>query len=375
MTAIRAAFALTVVGVALAACGDAPPTPAPTASPTTAPINARESVEQACEALTTSDYDIVYTNVDTRHEGALTIETQVSGDDMRQVLRNSTPIKETVTEIIHKDGVTYSRENLNADPNSFSDWRIIGQNMPTSEFTLCLDPEIFIDSVAQESSSSERRYSFNHTSEDGSIASEVWVDSSGRPSRLRTTTTFPIEGVMGGATGAGDDAAPGQITITEVYSGFDEPNIITAPIPPVAPTPAPAPTPTINPDAVSSPGGVIDSNGAMRVASLILYRAMGFDASETMVMESIVRDFAARHGSAIGETQGPDRPIWTIIARGDGVDQHGDAYNTLEAAIDKATGEPVMVVTYFGEPDLAVPVLTPTPTVTPQPRFAAQGES
>lgn len=170
---------------------------------------------------------------------------------------------------------------------------------------------------------------------------------------------------MGGATGAGDDAAPGQITITEVYSGFDEPNIITAPIPPVAPTPAPAPTPTINPDAVSSPGGVIDSNGAMRVASLILYRAMGFDASETMVMESIVRDFAARHGSTMGETQGPDRPIWTIIARGDGVDKYGDAYNTLEAAIDKATGEPVMVVTYFGEPDLTVPALTPTPTVTP----------
>ena len=120
---------------------------------------------------------------------------------------------------------------------------------------------------------------------------------------------------------------------------------------------------------------MIDSNGAMRVASLFVYRAMGFDASETTVMESIFRDFAARHGSAVGEAQGPDRPIWTIIARGDGVDQHGDAYNTLEAAIDKATGEPMMVVTYFGEPDLTVPVLTPTPTVTPQPRFAAQGES
>ena len=179
---------------------------------------------------------------------------------------------------------------------------------------------------------------------------------------------------MGETTGAGDDADSGEVTITEVYSGFDEPDVITAPMLPIAPTTAPASTSTINADAISSPSDVIDSNGAMRVASF-LYRAMGFDASETMVMESILRDFAARHGSAVGETQGPDRPIWTIIARGDGVDKYGDAYNTLEAAIDKATGEPVMVVTYFGEPDLAVPVLTPTPTVTPQPRFASQGES
>ena len=369
MTAIRAAFALAVVGVALAACGDAPPTPAPTP----ALINAREAAEQACEALTTSDYDMAYTNVDSRREGALTIETQVSGDDMRQVLRNSTPLGETVTEIIHKDGVTYSRESLDADPTSFSNWRIIGQNMPTPELAFCFDPEIFTDGLAQESSSSDRRYSFNHTSEDGSIASEFWVDSSGRPSRLRTTTTFPIGDVTGETDGAGDDADSGQVMITEVYSGFDEPNVIAAPIPPVAPTPAP--TPTINADAISSPGGVIDANGALRVASLFVYRAMGFDATESMDMESILRDFAARHGSTVGETQGPDRPIWTIIARGDGLDKYGDAYNTLEAAIDKATGEPVMVVTYFGEPDLTVPVLTPTPTVTPQPRFASQGET
>ena len=94
-----------------------------------------------------------------------------------------------------------------------------------------------------------------------------------------------------------------------------------------------------------------------------------------MVKESILRDFAARHDASVGETRGPDRPIWTIIARGDGVDKYGDAYNTLEAALDKATGEPLMVVTYFGEPDLTVPVLTPTPTITPQPRSASMDDA
>ena len=47
----------------------------------------------------------------------------------------------------------------------------------------------------------------------------------------------------------------------------------------------------------------------------------------------------------------------------------------MEAALDKATGEPLMVVTYFGEPDLTIPVLTPTPTITPQPRFASMDDA
>ena len=380
VTALRVASALAVVGVALAACGEMAtptatpmPTPMPTVMPTLAPFDAREAAEQACEALkATSDYDVAYSIADTQEEGALTIEAQVSGDDMRQVLSYPTPLGVAIDETIRKDGVTYTRYNTEDDPVSFSDWRIA--HMATSKLMLCFDPEIFIDGVVQEGSSYERRYSSISTSHEDTTVHEFWVDHSGRPSRLRITVTFPNEGAMdGGTTGTSDDAASRQIVITETYSGFGEPNVITAPTLPIAPTPAP--TPTINADAISSPSGVIDANGALRIASLVLYRAMRFNVTESMVKESILRDFAARHGSSVGKTHEPDRPIWTIIARGDGVDKYGDAFNTMEAALDKATGEPLMVVTYFGEPDLTVPALTPTPTITPQPRSASMDDA
>ena len=92
---------------------------------------------------------------------------------------------------------------------------------------------------------------------------EMWVDSDGNPVRgLVTVYRVPEESSASGAGGPPDGVRTPEAayTIEETYSGFGEPNTITAPITPPTPTP-PTPTsavPTWTPGADQySHGGVI----------------------------------------------------------------------------------------------------------------------
>ena len=88
--------------------------------------------------------------------------------------------------------------------------------------------------------------------EEGSLTKEFWVDAQGRPTRLRQTnyeTDEPLDAGSGsGGEGSGARSAtstPSRPSENFTFSGFSEPNIITAPTLPT-PTPRPTPTPTLS---------------------------------------------------------------------------------------------------------------------------------
>ena len=247
MTALRIAIAL-AVALALAACGSVLPLPV-------APISAQQAAERACEIMTTLDYDVTYAAVNTHQEGMLTIDAQVSGNDMRQLLRSSTPLGLASAETIQKNGILYSRESLESDPSKFSDWRITGRNIPPPSRIPCFESHRFVGGTVQGSSSPERQYSSTAPSQDDpneTVMREFWVNASGRPTRSRTTLTFSDDSPISGASGMNQNETVEQVIINETYSGFGETNVITAPtLPTPAPTPVdePTPTPTSTPTA------------------------------------------------------------------------------------------------------------------------------
>ena len=252
MTALRIILALAVVGVALAACGDASATPAatPSAAPTATlisvetPINAQEALNRACEVMVASDYDVTYTAVNP--EGSMSIQARVSDGESHEVYTGMTTNGAIIAraEAIRIDGILYSRESIESAPHILGDWQIIGRDMPPAEPLPCFAPESFVSGMDQSSSLSERRYSSTLTQPEipgETVLRELWINRDGRPVRGRTTYTYDTSGEsqLGGASGAATNEAPTQIVINETYSGYGEPNVITAP---VLPTPSPTPT-------------------------------------------------------------------------------------------------------------------------------------
>lgn len=98
-----AALAFALVGVAR--CLSTPDT-----------VSAQQAAERACEIMTTLDYDVTYTAVNTHQEGMLTIDAQVSGNDMRQLLRSSTPLGLASAETIQKMASCIHAKALKAIP-------------------------------------------------------------------------------------------------------------------------------------------------------------------------------------------------------------------------------------------------------------------
>ena len=230
-----------------------------------APISAQEAVERACEAMVAAGYDVAYTAVNT--EGTLTIEVRVSGGNRHEVYTGKTTDGTIVArgEIIRKDGVMYSRENIEDTPNTLGNWEIVGRNMSSVEPLPCFAPETFVDGRPQGSSSSERHYSSTSTQPElpgESVLRELWVNVDGRPVRGRTTYTYDVSDgseVSGASSGTADET-PSRVVVDEVYSGFGETNVITAPTLPTPtptpvdePTPTPTSTPTATPTATPTP--------------------------------------------------------------------------------------------------------------------------
>lgn len=242
-----AALLAASLALALSACGEASPSPnpipaatsAPTANPTSTATDLRTLAEQTCEAMKTLDYDVAYTAVSARQEGVLTVIARVSDGDKHQVLTSVTPSGTAHGETIQVDGVMYSRESAQDNPAVLGEWRIVGENMSRADPLPCFEPETIARAIALGLSSEEPHHSAAAASIGGSVLNEFWLDSSGRLARWRRTVTLPNEN---GAGEASPNEALEQVITNQTYSGYGEPNVITAPVLPTL-TPTPTPTP------------------------------------------------------------------------------------------------------------------------------------
>ena len=238
MTALPIALALAVAGVALVACGEAP-TPTATLTPTPTATDLRTVAEQACEAMKTMDYDIASTVVSTRQEGVLTVDARISGGNSRQFLILIAPSGISHGETARIDGVMYSRESIQDNPTILGEWAIVGENISGANSLPCFGPETIARAIALGASSEEPHHSSNYESVGNSLLNEFWLDSSGRLARWRRTVTLSNEN---GVSEASQNKPLEQIITDQTYSGYGEPNVITAPaLPTPTPTAAPAP--------------------------------------------------------------------------------------------------------------------------------------
>ena len=103
----------------------------------------------------------------------------------------------------------------------------------------CFGPETIARAITLGLSSKEPHHSAAAASSAGSVLNEFWLDSSGRLARWRRTVTLPNEN---DASAADQNEALEQIITNQTYSGYGEPNVITAPALPTS-TPTPTPTP------------------------------------------------------------------------------------------------------------------------------------
>lgn len=232
MTTLRIVLALAVAGVALVACGEAP-SPTATLMSTPTATDLRAVAEQACEAMKTMDYDIASTVVSTRQEGVLTVDARISSGDSHEVLTSITPSGIAHGETVRIGGVMYSRESIQDNPTILGEWAIVGENMSGADSLPCFSPETIARAIALGASSEEPHHS-NHESVGDSVLNEFWLDSSGRLARWRRTVTLSNEN---SASETSQNKPLEQIITNQTYSGYGEPNVITAP---AMPTPTPA---------------------------------------------------------------------------------------------------------------------------------------
>ena len=171
-----------------------------------------------------------------------TAEMRFSGHD-KYLLRtirnrpdNSVLFKQ---ERIYKDGTLYIR-NTEDDPNVFGDWEIAGTGASGRATLPCLLPASSYARSADTPPDAPHHVSHTFLSDQrGSLQEEYWVDDLGRPTRSRQTFYPPDADSREGSGDRSASEASGVVNFT--FSGFSEPNIITAPIATPTPTPTPAP--------------------------------------------------------------------------------------------------------------------------------------
>ena len=225
-------------------------------------LSAAQVLQRACDTLAESDYDVA--KVETTDSDKLVTTFSHSGADVHVFIKQYNPDGSTLLaklEWVIKDGVWYVRGSAGPDnPDTWSEWEIAqtgldGQPNPPP----CFGAE---DSSVQESSngargasgasgeeessdSTERHFVWQTTTEGNTTEKhEFWVDSTGRPVRGLVTVTeasaapAPSDGANGARGASQPTSSPRVRTrVEETYSGFGEPNVITAPI--ATPTPAP----------------------------------------------------------------------------------------------------------------------------------------
>ena len=178
----------------------ATPTPKPTLDPDT---SIEDYFAEYCISIP-SDYDFTVTSP--LPGSGLRWDGRVSGEDSHIQYKWATPegIFVVRAEEIRKDGVLYTRDSLDDDPTNLGEWSSHGEGFSSSALG-CIPQGVqyFTTSIFL-------------SDEEGTEKNEYWLDADGLPTRLRKTVTLP------NATGP-------YIVIDFVYSGYGEPNVITAP--------------------------------------------------------------------------------------------------------------------------------------------------
>ncbi len=185
-------YALLTVTLAALSCTV---TPAPTPTP--------------CSAFT--DYDAVMTSDGSDYRVVWDLRYSDKGFHMKQTHTALNGDLLGRAEEVRVDEALYVRESLEDDPESYGEWRIAGRDLLPPEPLYCLDPQHLSENPDEPDST------YPVTQGGQTWLYEWWADSGGRPIRQRRTY----------------EETGGVLEVT--YSGWGEPNPLTAPIP--TPTP------------------------------------------------------------------------------------------------------------------------------------------
>ena len=193
------------------------------------------AVQRACTEMQYADYDVAYTS--SHGDGVMRGSARFSGASSH--ISGTLYIQGRATggfELITVDGVAYSRETLPGRLQVYGAWAIVGTGLSPQPPLPCARPDTFVS--GSDDTSAERHYTATYSRDSLSgglpdmVTDEFWVDSSGRPTRSRTTTPR-----------VGDGEESSTLVEEQTYSGYGETNVITAPtLPTVTPT-----TPTVAP--------------------------------------------------------------------------------------------------------------------------------
>ena len=126
--------------------------------------------------------------------GEIRIVNRYSGSDEHVVttITNQEGVLLGKYEMILKDRTRYYRESIPGNPGVYGEWRVSGTNASGTVSLPCLNPRSFEEGAS--GSSDEPHFTFERFISEGQGAEriEYWVDSTGRPTRARSTR-FPPE--------------------------------------------------------------------------------------------------------------------------------------------------------------------------------------
>ena len=178
--------------------------------------------ETACNL---TSYDVSATGTGT--DGTISIAEQHSGEDTKTevVLTNHDGTLFGKYQTIVKDGVRYYREAGPGDED-YGEWEIINDSVSPKPALPCIEPSS--GGATGQSDDPDVTTDTFISHEEGTVRSEFWADSEGRPARARKTF-YPPDYVEG-ATGTAGTTSTVTGTLDYTYSGFGEKNTITAPL-------------------------------------------------------------------------------------------------------------------------------------------------
>ena len=222
---------LCLMAMAVASCMSsempaAKPTPNVSTSTPTLSATSEADVQYTCETVMTTPYDSVMTG--RGEDGSASVgESYFSGRDSRHVATHTNSRGEVTGRSDHiiKDGVLYTRSSESDDnPMTWTPWFSHGDGFDTYHF-----PCFSLRDATSDAATGEYHIvkDIFLSEEEGTEKREFWADSTGKPLRGRRTFTIPATPSESGASGQ----TPTTFVVDVVYSGFGEPNVITAPIP------------------------------------------------------------------------------------------------------------------------------------------------
>ena len=219
-----AAIALLLLALAVAACGPEPtPTPPASEQQTADPATI---LEQACASLLVLDHDMTLI-LNFRSRENVGFHQYSEGDYATAInyYEDGEPV--THLEEVFVDGVVYRRMSMESPP-VFSDWGILPEpsKHPTAVCSPAGAPSGETNALRWYPTARLLEWSIPAPAsapewEKTSYSYRLWVDDQGRPKRGELVATMPPS--------VGTEEAE-TATVTETYSGYGEPNAITAPL-------------------------------------------------------------------------------------------------------------------------------------------------